>query len=285
MWNLKAVLVWHKRKKRIGVQSRFLLGLAAIFFSFCFVATTLLYLYEKKILEENAYHKTESIMAAVESTRNYIKDILRPRMYELYGEDTFVLEAMSTSYVSRVVMDMFQDKMPDFEYRRVAVNAFNPDYEANDFDVKMIRYFKDNRTIDQWKGIIRKGSKYVYAQISPVIFYDSCMHCHGKPDDAPRAVVASYGQTRGFSQPINDIGGIVSVSVPVDVGTVAIMAVAWKVFSVTLCAFFLLYGIIWLFFNNLIIKDLRNILEIFRDNVRDEDGMQLYEQARTMDEF
>ncbi len=285
MRNLKAALSWHRKKRTIGLQSRFLLGLAVIFFSFCLIATTLLYLYEKKTLEENAYHKTESIMAVVESTRNYIKDVLRPRMYTLYGHDTFILEAMSTSYVSRVVMNMFQEKMPDFEYRRVATNAFNPQYEANANEVKMIDYFKNHPSQSDWTGITPKGKKHVYTHFRPVIFYDSCLHCHGNPADAPSPIVSQYGNTRGFNQPINKISGIVSVSVPVDVGTVAILGVAWKVFSVTLCAFLALYGIIWLFFNNLIIRDLHNILEVFRDTLRDEDGLQLYEKAKTMDEF
>lgn len=285
MWNLKAVLSWHRKKRTIGLQSRFLLGLAVIFFGFCLVATTLLYLYEKKTLEENAYHKTESIMAAVKSTRNYIKDVLRPRMYTLYGKDTFILEAMSTSYVSRVVMNMFQEEMPDFEYRRVAVNAFNPQYEASDNELKMISYFKNHPSQSDWTGVTQKGKKHVYTHFRPVIFYASCLHCHGNPTDAPSTIVSQYGNIRGFNQPLNKIGGIVSVSVPVDVGTVAIMGVAWKVFSVTLCAFLILYGIIWLFFNNLIIRDLHNILEVFRDTLRDEDGLQLYEEAKTMDEF
>ncbi len=285
MHNLKAVLTSLKRTKGIGVQSRFLLGVAGIFVGFCLVITTLFYLYEKKVLEENAYHKTESIMAAVESTRAYIRDVLRPRMYQLYGKDTFVLEAMSTSYVSRVVMDMFQEKMPDFEYRRVATNAFNPDYEANDLELKMIGYFKANPSSQHLNGIIKKGDKYYYTQFRPVIYKDSCLHCHGDPADAPGAVVASYGRTRGFNQPLNGIGGLTSVSVPVDVGPMAIMAVAWKVLCITLFGFFSLYGIIWLFFNNLIIRDLQNILDIFRDTVRDEDGVQLYEEARAMDEF
>jgi two-component system, NtrC family, sensor kinase len=285
MWRLKAALTWHKKKRKIGVQSKFLFGLALIFFGFCLVATTLLYLFEKKTLEENALQKTESIMAVVESTKDYVKDMLRPRMYELYGKDTFVLEAMSTSYVSRVVMNMFQENMPDFEYRRVSINAFNPDYEATSQELEMIRYFKDNPYVSDWTGITRKGSKHVYTHFRPVIYSDSCMHCHGKPADAPPSIVSLYGNSKGFNQPLNQIGGIVSVSVPVDVGTVAILGVAWKVFCVTLCAFFMLYGIIWLFFNNLIIRDLHEILDVFRDTLRDEDGLQLYEKARSMDEF
>ena len=285
MHNLKAALTSLKKTKGIGVQSRFLLGLAVIFFGFCLIITSLFYLYEKKVLEENAYHKTESIMAAVESTRAYIRDVLRPRMYELYGKDTFVLEAMSTSYVSRVVMDMFQEKMPDFEYRRVATNAFNPDFEANDLELTMIDYFKTHPSSLHLNAIIQKEKKYYYTQYRPVIYTDSCLHCHGNPADAPGTVVSSYGRIRGFKQPLNGIGGVTSVSVPVDVGPMAIMAVAWKVLCITLFGFFSLYGIIWLFFNNLIIRDLQKILDIFRDTVRDEDGVQLYEQARAMDEF
>ena len=38
---------------------------------------------------------------------------------------------MFTSYISRVVMQRFQETLPFFEYRRVAINAMNPDFEAD----------------------------------------------------------------------------------------------------------------------------------------------------------
>ncbi len=268
-----------------GLQSRFMLGLACIFVGFCLVVTTLLYLHEKKMLEKEGYQKTELIMAAVESTRGYVREVLRPRMFEVLGREKFILEAMSTSYIGRVVMDRFQDQLPAFAYRRAAINARNRDFEANALEREKIDYFARNPEAEDWHGIVRTGQGHMYMRFKPVRFAASCLHCHGDPGRAPPAIIRLYGRERGFGRQPDQVSGVVSVAVPVDVGLVPIIEVGWKVFCTTFVSVLLLYGIIWFFFNKLVIHDLRGLLEIFRDNLRDEHGVQLYEQARTQDEF
>ncbi len=269
----------------IGLQSKFLLGLACIFICFCVVVTSLLYLYEKKRLENEVYYQTELIMAAVESTRAYVRDVLRPKMYETLGNETFVLEAMSTSYISRVVMQRFQETLPSFEYRRVAINAMNPDFEADALEREKIKYFSENPAVNDWHGIVKLGDQPLYMRFRPVRFTTPCFRCHGDPTDAPQTIIDLYGNVHGFNQKADVVSGVISVGVPINVGLVPIIEVAWKVFCATFISVVFLYGIIWFFFNKLIIRDLRGLLEIFRDNLRDEHGVQLYEQARATDEF
>ncbi len=273
------------RRGTIGLQSKFLLGLACIFLCFCIVATTLLYLHEKKMLEEDVFQKTELIMAAVESTRGYVREVLRPKMYEVLDDKTFILEAMSTSYISRVVMDRFQDTLPSFEYRRVAINATNPNFEANALEKEKIKFFNENPTASDWHGIVKSGNQHLYMRFLPVQYSTPCFRCHGDPSAAPQTVIHLYGDQHGFNHKPDVVSGVVSVGVPINVGLMPILEVAWKVFFITFISVFSLYGIIWFFFNRLIISDLHGLLEIFRDNLRDEHGEQLYEQARTKDEF
>jgi len=272
-------------REPIGLQLKFLLGLACIFVCFCIVATSFLYLREKKMLEEEVYSKTELIMTAVESTRGYVKEVLRPKMYEVLDDKTFILEAMSTSYISRVVMDRFQQMLPSFEYRRVAVNATNPDFEANGIEREKINYFVENPAANDWHGIVKSGSQHLYMRFRPIRYTATCFRCHGDPADAPQTVIELYGDQHGFNHKPDVVSGVVSVGVPIKVGLVPIIEVAWKVFFIAFISVFFLYGIVWFFFNRLIISDLRDLLEIFRTNLRDEHGVQLYEQARTKDEF
>jgi len=274
----------HNRKS-LGLQSKFLLGLACIFLCFCLAATTLLYQHEKKLLEEQIYHKTEIVMAAVESTRGYVREVLRPKMYEVLDDETFILEAMSTSYISRVIMDRFQHKLPSFEYRRVAVDARNPDFEAGPLELKKISYFSEHPAENDWHGIIKSGNQHLYMRYRPVRYTSSCMHCHGDPADAPKTIISLYGDQHGFNRVPGEVGGVVSIGTPIRVGLLPIAEVAWKVFGTAFISVFFLYGIIWVFFNRLIINDLRGLLEIFRHNLRDKHGVQLYEQARDKDEF
>ena len=271
--------------KSLGLQKKFLIGLGCIFTVFCIIATAFLYLHEKKMLEQQVYHKTELIMAAVESTRGYVREILRPKMFKVLDDDTFILEAMSSSYISRVIMDRFQQKLPSFYYRRVAINARNKDFEANPLEQKIISYFNDNPGENDWRGIVKSGKKHMFMRFRPVRFTQSCFRCHGEPADAPKKIIELYGSKHGFNRIPDVVSGVVSIAVPVNVGLMPIIEVGWKVFCTTFISVLFLYAIIWVFFNRLVIADLRGLLEIFRENLRDKHGKYLYEQAKTKDEF
>jgi two-component system, NtrC family, sensor kinase len=274
-----------RQKSAFGLQSRFLLGLACIFTLFCIFIATLIYFHEKRILEEETFRKTELVAAAVESTREYVREVLRPKMYEVLDDETFVIEAMSTSYISRVVMDRFKENLPEFQYRRVAITARNPDYEANDLERKMIRYFIDQPDADKWYGIVKTEQGRYYMSFRPVRFTGPCFYCHGDPEDAPQAIVDNYGDTLGFHRQPGEVGGVQSVAIPVDFGLRQVMDVAWAAFFAAFLVVFFLYGIIWFFFNKLVVQNLHQLLDIFRDNLRDEQGVRLYEQARSKDEI
>ena len=91
-------------------------------------------------MEEAALSKSQLVMAAVEANMNYVREVLRPRIFEVMGKDAFMMEAMSTSFVSRAVMDRFNETMPEYRYRRVAINARNPKSEANTTEKHMIQF-------------------------------------------------------------------------------------------------------------------------------------------------
>ena len=140
-------------RRPFGLQVQFQIALATIFLLFCGVIAGLIYTHEKDRIEQTALSKSHIVMAAVESTRNYVRRILRPKMYAFAGRDAFILEAMSTSYVSRAVMDQFSESMPDYRYRRVAVKARNPESEPTRVERQMIDYFRKDSGQQHWKGI------------------------------------------------------------------------------------------------------------------------------------
>lgn len=268
-----------------GVQGKFLLGLAGILFFFCLLWSATMYSYQKNRLQEEAFRRTELVMAAVNANRAYIQDVLRPRMYGLLGHDAFIIEAMSTSYATRVIMEKFREGMPNITYRRVAINAKNPGFEADQQDLEMIQYFNENPETESWQGIREVGGERYYIRYSPVYFETSCLHCHGKPEDAPVSILESYGETRGFYMRTDHVDGVVSVGIRVEESLRRIGQFAVSVFSTIFMSFFFLYAIIAFSFNRLIVQNIRALLDTFRLNLTDQKGEHLYEQARNMDEI
>lgn len=268
-----------------GVQRKFLLGLIGILFFFGLLWSTSIYSYQKNRLQEEAFRRTELIMAAVNANRNYIQDILRPRMYDLLGHDDFVIEAMSTSYANRVIMEKFKEEMPNITYRRVAINAKNPKFEANQQELDMIRYFNENPEVESWQGIRMIDKKRYYVRFSPVHYDSSCMNCHGKPEDAPNKVLELYGWKKGFYMKTDHVDSVISVGIPVEEGLHQIGKFAFSVFGTVFMSFFFLYTMISFSFNKLIVQNIRALLDVFRLNLTDQKGEQLYQKTRNMDEI
>jgi two-component system NtrC family sensor kinase len=277
-----------KKQRGIGpvsLQRKFLMGVGFIFLFFCFVFAFLIYFHEKRLLEDAAHAKSRMVMAAVKATRGYVREELRPKMYEVLGKDDFVLEAMSTSYVGRSVMERFKKTLPEYQYRRVALHARNPVSEPQPFENQMIVFFSEHPQQKDWQGMIKIAGRSHFVYANPVYFTESCMHCHGDPDDAPQALLSIYGRERGFGQKPGQIAGVNAVNIPVDIALAKIKERAYSVFGVSVLCLTLLYVLICFFFNRVVVHNLRYILEIFREGLRNDEEVQLLKEAEDKDEI
>lgn len=273
------------RKKYTGFQTRFLFVLATILIIFSGITVSIIYHHEMKNLEENAFEKTELIMNSIEANRDYVQDVLRPTMYRELGDKRFILEAMSSSYISRMIMENFNKKAHGFIYRRVAINAKNPEYEANPLEADMIKRFRKDPQMAEWQGIIEIASRKYFMRFQPVVFKESCLSCHGKPEDAPEEVTKLYGKTRGYFHEAEKISGVIGVGMPIDLNLERIKKFAIALFAGVVPSIFIVFVIISTFFNRYIAGNLRTILSFFRTNIKDDEGRSIFENSQAMDEI
>ena len=267
------------RRRNLGLQLEFQLALGALFLLFSLVAAALIYTHEKRQLEENALRKSHLVMAAVESTRAYVRETLRPRMYAELGSDGFMLEAMSTSYITRAVMDRFKEVLPEYRYRRVAMNARNPVSEPTPSELNLIRFFHDHPESDRWRGMRTVQGDVAFVHARPVRMGESCLACHGAVSDAPTPMVAQYGAERGFGYHENQLAGVMAVSIPVRLALEQIRSRALSVFWVTFLLLLFLYVLILFLFNRMVIRSLRGLLAIFHQGLVGEEEERLLETA------
>lgn len=253
----------------MGVRSRFLLGTALALLLFCILGAFLIYKREENQLRRQAYAKTQLVMAAVEASRHYVREELRPAMYEQFGRDFFLLPAMSTSYASRAIMEMFNQELPQYEYRRVAVNARNPKSEANSLELSMMNRFRDSPELDNWQGVLSVEDTKQFMRFKPVYFRESCMTCHGSPANAPTELVDRYGAQRGFGHESGDLAGVMAVGIPVQKAFAEIRNQAATVFLALFAGAFLFYLALACIFNHVVVSNLRGVLHVFREEVED----------------
>ncbi|TVQ96036.1 MAG: DUF3365 domain-containing protein [Desulfovibrionales bacterium] len=249
----------------LDLQTKFLIGTAMILLVCCLTGASVIYFHEKRQLENEAYAKSELVMAAVDASRAYVREELRPIMFALLGDDHFVREAMSTSYVGRAVMDRFSPSLPDLEYRRTSINARNPKYEANPTELDMIEYFRENPQASEWLGIVDAESQPEFRRFKPVIFEAECLQCHGDPAYAPRELRNMYGDQGGFGRTAGELAGVISVGMPVDAALRQVRGRAVTIFVVAFAASLCIFLALGLLFNRMVVSSLRGLLHSFQD--------------------
>jgi two-component system, NtrC family, sensor kinase len=265
------------------LQSQFFAGLtvAAVLIGGIFAIG--FYLQMRNVLEDEVREKAEIIFHQVEAVQNYVRHTLRPRMYKELP-DKFVTEAMSTSYVSRAVMQSTGAESGQFLYRRVAVGARNPDFEANEIELGLIDHFSRNENEKLWQGHIQIDELDHFVMARPVRFEKSCMTCHGEPSDAPPELIEKYGE-RGFWRLENSIGGIDFVGLPVSaqVGKVQQKLMAYLI-MLTLCAI-LFFAAVNVLFKRVVVNNVRVLTKLLRIHVNDPEGQALFTDVQARDEL
>ena len=159
----------------------------------------------------------------------------------------------------------------------MATDARNPGFEANVKEQEMIDYFQTHPDAQEWYGTTKIESSRYFTMYRPVIFKNSCLHCHGDPEEAPVTIGELYGMERGFYRKLNQIEGVFSISIPLDEGLAQIWQRSFRMFATVLILATLLYSAVWLLFHQLIISNLRDILTLFRTSIDESDNLPIHQ--------
>jgi two-component system, NtrC family, sensor kinase len=265
------------------IQSKFITGLVAAVLLLGTLFSIGSYYHLRSVLEAEVRDKARLIFMHVDGIQHYVRDTLRPVMYQRIPE-SFIIQAMSSSYISRKIMAGVNAPGEGTLYRRVAIDARNPDYEANLLEQELIGLFRQSNREQFWQGYkVIDGEEY-YVMARPVRFTGECMYCHGRAEDAPAELLEKYGN-RGFDKETDMIAGVdfVGTSVPKSVGRVQ-----QTIF--TYFAFFALGALLFFFTTNvlfrlLVVNNLKRLNTVFRRNVEDDKGSTLVSQLEQGDEI
>lgn len=272
--------------KAISIKAKFRIGVALISFLVCTFVAAAAYFLMKSFVTDQIYKETDIFIGTVDSTRRYVKEVLRPVVSSLLPEDGFVPHAMSTTYVGREIMNRLSERFPDFSYKRAANNPTNPTNRADELEMGKIRWFSQNPGRKDWHGLILKGTSSYYARFYPIRAEQECLHCHGHPRDAPQQMKDIYGTKGGFGYRVGEVVAADVVYIPVDVSFFRVKETAWNVFMVAMVILFTLLVLFYLLFNRTVVLEMNGLLARFR-RISDPRGgdKPLVPAAETNDEF
>lgn len=264
------------------LQAKFLSGLATATMLLGVVFAVGLYLHMRTVLEDEVRDKAHLIFLQVDSVQRYVRSTLRPRMFEVLP-DQFIIEAMSSSYISREIMDGMRNDEGHM-YRRVAIAARNPQYEANALERELIDHFRENAKETLWQGYRDVDGAEFYIMARPVVFAEECMRCHGGRDDAPAELMTLYGD-RGFNHVQDSIGGIDLVGLSVTKSVSRLQRTIFGYFAFFALGAFIFFSVTNVLFKVLVINNIKRLSAMFRDNLEITGGTELLNKLVERDEI
>lgn len=201
--------------------SRLIISIGCLFVIAGIVVIVLVHQQIRKQTLVEASEKSRMILDRNLAIHNYFTHQLKPKLFELHNslqaECDFEPTWMSSGFAIREIEKYFKKLSPDeYYYKQCAVNARNPENEADVFESAFIKELnKEPKLIQQSQVRMIEGHPYFVTLRRGEPMSKVCLRCHGAPEDAPEGLVRNYGRERGFRRRIGDYPSAISIRVPV----------------------------------------------------------------------
>ena len=176
--------------------------------------------YAEQIVADQASLLIETMNSVRHYTNTQIKPELEPRL----ETDRLFLPQTVPAYSAREVFEQLRsnEKYNQFFYKEATLNPTNLRDKADKLETEIVQSFREkSKSSEQKTGDIQKhdfrtipGGDLFYIARPIEIKQESCLRCHGVPEDAPASQIATYGKDNGFGWKMNEIVGAQIVSVP-----------------------------------------------------------------------
>ena len=182
----------------IGARFSLAVGLCGILFSalLLYVTWASARAQTDKMMDEQArlaleFETTIRDTLRIPSARNCSRD----------RDDEFIVEAMSTSYVARQIMEEVRSEFPNYILKFSSDNPRNPVNQAGPAELEMLEYFRQNPGENRWQGKLKIDGEEYLVHLHAMRIEDSCLRCHGDPQNSPQIVVGSVSWQWWFLSP------------------------------------------------------------------------------------
>lgn len=160
------------------------------------------------------------LMESMQAVRTYTDQQIRPFIEARSTSDEFIVESIP-AYSARRVFELLEQEMngtehADHAYKEAVLNPTNPDDLADAFEQSLVTAFRKNPGIEELSGFRTLSDKGLvfYSALPISVRSQSCLECHGAPEDAPPAMIERYGSKNGFGWRLNQVLGTQIVYIP-----------------------------------------------------------------------
>lgn len=252
--------------KNLKLTTKFSFLVIVILLAFSSVFSLIIYKQLKNRAIEAANENTLIIMTQINAVGSYVRNTLRPKMYQLMqhlNQEDFFVEAMSTTHVSQEVMRLFNAELKDYVYNRVSDRPINKNNIAQDFQLELLNYFRANPEEIAFNGTVNVRGNDVILRAKPIRASHSCMQCHSNEHVAPKGLLKRYPDAQ-FWRHDESIVGVDIVYVPIDVTISQIKGFAIATYALALTSVFFLFMSLQGAFWSLVSRPLNNLAVLFK---------------------
>jgi len=216
---MKAILKRY-HSARIGLLLNLSIGLVFV------VAAAVTIVFVRENMHQQALAEAETKMTMLLdhnlAVHSYFSQTLKPNLFEwtepLRSPDYFDPIWMSSSYAVREMNKLFNAySISEYYYKDAAINARNPENEADADERAFLEELKINPSLSERSSISTiDGKPYLVVLRPGEMLEESCLRCHGDPQNAPGGLVRQYGSELSFHREaeLGTIISAVSVRVP-----------------------------------------------------------------------
>lgn len=204
--------------KNFNLGTKLNLLLLLIFIAMIVISSLIFSYLLTKSTEKVVTDKALLLMESMLSVREYTSEEIRPELaYRLETEERFLAQTVP-AYSARRVFENLRNRTDDYNqffYKEATLNPTNLRDLADRFEVLLVERFQNQKNLKELEGFRRlPGGKIFFVARPLTVSRESCLRCHGQPEDAPRSQILTYGSDNGYGWQLNEVVGAQIVSVP-----------------------------------------------------------------------
>jgi len=192
------------------LQSKLLAFIIIILALGFFCVVFLIWRTAKENAEEDLQEQAEKVRNVLMAFRRVQQNVFLDQKIPLTEKTIHFLPAFAVGNFSKEYASWDKSR---FSFNNVSDNPRNHDQMADETELKVIAYFREN---PEEKILFRPFANsegkpfYIYAR--PIWVEDYCLKCHGKREDAPPTVREMYDSA--YNLRVGDLRGILSIRIP-----------------------------------------------------------------------
>ncbi len=202
------------RNFKLGVKLNLLL--AAILITLIVTIGLILSIVLQNYAERAIADKASLLMETMSSVRYYTSTQINPELASRLETEQLFIPQTVPAYSAREVFERLRsnEQYSNFFYKEATLNPTNLRDKADKFETEIINSLKNNPQSQKQGFRSIPGGDIFYIARPLKIEQESCLRCHGVPEDAPSSQIATYGSDNGFGWKFNEIVGAQIVFLP-----------------------------------------------------------------------